>query len=164
MDLKDWYPDTWMEFACMIVSDGMGFMARTLPQILELHTKLASRAAAHLALVMDNLKRTTWLAGALLDPCASEAQAAAVTLERHLIAIAHAHQTPFVTCLTTDIRYMQQLHLLATADPPHLLWQSQGAHKDLFVFLALRLLTKSSTVSAHMPGGSGIVRGREACT
>ena len=137
---RSWEPSTWVELAALLVYDDVVLAAHVLPRVLELHTNLASRGTAHLALVMENITRTTWLAGAMLHHDAEKAQTAANALHLHLLSTSPARRSAFETSITVNDTYMANLQAFATAVPQVCLWQGAGAYKDLFRFLALRFL------------------------
>ena len=107
---------------------------------MALHSSMVARSVAHLALLEDNIFRTTWLAGELLAQDAEAAQASANMLQRHLLRTAPARLSSFDQALVRNETYMENLQAFATATPAVCLWQNHGAYKPLFRFLALRFL------------------------
>ena len=138
--VKGWAPSTWVELATLLVYDDTVLAAAALPDVMELHSRLVARTVSHLALLEDNILRTTWLAGAVLSPDAAAAQASANKLERQLLTTAPARRTAFEQVQVGNVTYMGNLRAFASASPAVCLWQNHGAYKPLFRFLALRFL------------------------
>ena len=140
LGVKGWDPCTWVELAVLLVYDDTELAQGALPEIMEFHSRLVARTVSHLALLEDNIHRTTWRAGGLLAPDATAAQASANALERQLLTTARARLTAFEQVLVGNGTYMENLRAFASASPAVCLWQNHGAYKPLFRFLALRFL------------------------
>ena len=140
MTAKRWNPKSWIELAVLLVYDDARTAQRELVHGMELHTKLSTRGAAHLALVMQNVHRTHWVAAAVLDSDHLKAQAAASALLHILDTTAPQRQSQFEKSLSTNDMYMQNLHDMATCTPALCLWKGHGRFGPLFNFLSLRFL------------------------
>ena len=100
---------------------------------------MVMKAVGHMALIQDNVSRTSWLAASLLSPDPGVAQAAALNLHRHLLSIAPARRTAFEQAMAENDTYMANMMAFATG-PAVCIWQNHGAYKPLFRFLAVRFL------------------------
>ena len=146
MYAKGWRPSTWVELATYLVYNDPLLVAPALEQVMRLHEKLVSTAVSHLALIEDNVFRTTWLTATLLSSDAATAQAGAQTLLRQLLTVAPGRQSSFERSVSDNVTLMANLQAFANVTPATCLWKNHGAYKPLFRFLALRFLLSPDQV------------------
>ena len=163
---RGWDPTTWVEAATLIEFGDADLARAAMTSVNRLHLSLAATATSLLALLIDNIQRTSWPAAAVLSPDAACARAAAHTLQNHLLTTAPQRRTAFEASFASSDACMASLEAFVAANPPVCLRQSRGAYKPLFKLLAVRLFcwgpTKCLIVSGHMPDGVGFVSCRGA--
>ena len=139
--LKGWErPSTWVELAALLEYEDEALARAALPSVYALHANLVARGTSHLALVVDNVKRTSWMAGALLHEDPVRAQTAATGLLLHLDSIAPCKRTPFERHLADSEELMPDIASFANREVAVCLWQGGGAYRRVFKFLAMRFL------------------------
>ena len=74
-----------------------------LDKAMELHRKVSTAMAAHLALTAENIARSTWLSARMLSKDGSAAQAGANEFQRHLLGLREGNRTPY-----EDLSWSQQ--------------------------------------------------------
>ena len=134
---KGWAPRTWVELAADLEYGDEALAQAAMPQLQELHLRLVTRGTSHLALVVANIMRTSWLAGATLHRDPGVAQVSALRLHRHLDSVAPDKQTPFERHLAENETLRANLQDFGHREHAVCLWQGSGAYKALFQFLAL---------------------------
>ena len=157
-------PKTWVDLAVLQVVGDPGLAAERLPEALEFHRSVSDQAAAHLNLLSDNTFRTPWLAAKLLSKGETLAQAAAVSLVRHVVATKPANRTAFENHFLSQEQLWQNLEDFSKAKPPVLLWKGHGKYESIFKFLAPASfwpLTMSWMRKGSMPDGCGPASKRE---
>ena len=133
-------PTTWVDLAALLEFGDEACARAALPSVYALHGNLVARGTAHLALVVDNITRTSWMAGAVLHEDPMRAKTSAIGLLRHLDSIAPDKRTPFERHLVDSEELMSDLRAFANCEVAVCLWQGGGAYRRLFQFLALRFL------------------------
>jgi len=133
-------PTTWVELAALETLGDASLVPEHLVGLLEFHRTVASKAAAHLALISENVLRTTWQAARLLVKTPRDAQDAAKALLKHLVTTAPHKRTSFEAQLADTPTLMTELELFSKAAPPVRLWHGGGRYEQLFRFLAPRFL------------------------
>ena len=111
-----------------------------LAAVLDWHSALVARGTAHLAPVVDNIMRTSWLASATLHCDPWRAQLGALALLRQLDSVAPAKRTRFEHHLADTEELMENLRSFAHREQAVCLWPGGGAYNPLFQHLALRFL------------------------
>ena len=139
LDVAGWSPANWLELAATLEYDDEALAQAAMPEILKLHMRLTSRGTAHLALVVEDIMRTAWLAGATLHRHPARAQAAAFKLLRHLDSTAPGKRTPFEKHWADSVEFLGSLQAFA-----------HRAHTRHWVCLAKRNL--------RLPGMSALLR------
>ena len=138
---KGWArPSTWVELAALLEYEDEALARAALPSVYALHGILVARGTAHLALVVENVKRTSWMAGALLHVDPVRAQTHAARLLLHLDSIAPDKRTPFESHIADSEELMSEIEAFANREVAVCLWQGGGAYRRLFKFLAMRFL------------------------
>ena len=138
---KGWErPSTWVELAVLLEYEDEALARGALPSVYALHATLVARGTSHLALVVDNVKRTSWMAGALLHEDPVRAQASATRLLQHLDSIAPGKRTPFESHIADSEELMSEIASFANLEVAVCLWQGGGAYRRVFKFLAMRFL------------------------
>ena len=137
---KGWAPATWMHLATYLAYGDADLAVAAMPEVLKRHAVLVARGTSHLALWIQNITRSSYLASSMLSPNAVTAQAAAIEFERHVLTIAPGRRNSFERAFVENERLMANLADFAHAAVPICVWQGKGAYKRLFVFLALRFL------------------------
>ena len=137
---KGWSPDTWLGLVATLEYGDELLGNGALPHLKELHLRLVSKCTSHLALVLANVARSTWTAGAILHRDPGLARTAALELLRHLDSVAPASRSNFETHLANADNLHNELVAFANREPAVCVWQGGGAFKELFKFLALRFL------------------------
>ena len=140
LSARGWAPRTWIELAAFLVYDDDDLARDAVTPALELHARLAAVAGSHLALTIENISRSSWLAAEMLSSDAAHAQHAARLLRRHLSTLAPERLSAFEKSIVANDTHMANLSAFADATLPVCLWQGRGAYKPLFRFLALRFL------------------------
>ena len=133
-------PKTWVELAMLQVVGEQDLVAERLQEALDFHRSVSDQSAAHLNLLYDNTFRTPWLAAKLLSKDKAQAQAATVSLVRHLVTTRLANRTSFENHLFSQEHLWQNLEDFSKAEPSVLLWKGHGKYECLFKFLAARFL------------------------
>ena len=131
-------PSTWVELASLLAFQDEAVARAHLPDMWSLHSNLVAKGTAHLALVVHNIMRTSWIAGAVLHSDPPRAQAAAESLLRHLDSTAPVARTSFEKHVADNEELIACLTSFASRNPPVCVWQGGGAYKLPFQFLALR--------------------------
>ena len=139
-DLAGDRPKTWVELAVLQVVGEQDLVGERMQEALEFHNSVSSAAASHLNLLGDNTFRTPWLAAKLLNKDRVIARDAAASVLRHLDTTHPSNRTSFEERLATCADLMRNLEDFANAEPPVLLWHSNGKYESLFKFLAPRFL------------------------
>ena len=121
-------------------------LEHTLPPLVEFHTTVAGRMAAHLQLVSENLKSSLWLAGAVLSTDPAAAKEAAAELVEHLDTTPAHRRTSFENMLFDDANLWDALQDFSNVDPPTVLWGARGLFAPLYRFLAPRFLANPDHV------------------
>ena len=140
LDAQGWAPVSWIELVALLEYQDAERANTALPGLKQLHLALASKATAHLALVLANVSRSPWVLAGALSSDADKAKKAAGAFLLHLDSTAPPNRTPFERHVAENDVLRDNLTQFATRVPPVALWQGQGAFKPLFQFLALRFL------------------------
>jgi len=112
--------------------------------LLEFHRELVRPIVGHIQLVLENIKRTSWIAARLLSADAEQARAAARELRSHLLK-AGTSRTSFEQALVQDGR-MELIEHFADRETPVLLWRDSGRYSALFLWLPPRFLANDDHV------------------
>lgn len=137
---RGWTPATWLELAATLEYDDQELAQVAIADVTKLHLELTTRGTAHLSLVIENIMRTSWLAGATLQPNPVQAQTAAQELLRHLDTVAPARRSAFEQHLADTDELLEALRAFAARKVAVCLWKGQGEYRVLFQFLAMRFL------------------------
>ena len=143
---KAWAPANWVELAALMEYEDEDLARDAMPALQRLHLALASRGTSHLALVVDNIYRTPWLAASVLSPKPERAQAGAAALMRHVLSVAPGKRTAFERFVADSDLLMGQLDAFAKRPVPVRVWQGGGAYTSLFKALAVRFLVAPDEV------------------
>ena len=141
LDGRGWAPATWIDLVILLAVDDEALAAAAAPKAFEFHRLVTTRASSHLALVADNIMRTSWLAAEILSRDPDKAQRAALELIRNLATTAPALRTPFETFLFETTSLWTNLVDFAHARPSVRVRQGRGHFAEIFRFLASRFLT-----------------------
>ena len=133
-------PQTWLKAVALLEFEDEGLAEDCMSPLVQMHAKLVARGTSHLELLLHNIKRTAWLAGACLHVDAPRAQTSAQSLLLHLDTVAPDRRTPFEKHLVDSPDLWSQLQQFAHREPAVCLWQGQGAYRTLFQFVASRFL------------------------
>ena len=133
-------PETWVALAVLMEFEDEDLARGALPHVLGVHGDLVARGTAHLALVVDNIMRSSWIAGGILHKDPVVAQSSAQRLLVHLDSVAPHKRSAFETHLAGDERLMDALADFAHREDAVCVWHGHGAYKHLFRFLAVRFL------------------------
>ena len=60
-------PGTWLALATLLEFEDEVVASRALPAVAKLHGRLVAKGTAHLELLVENIMRTSWMAGAVLQ-------------------------------------------------------------------------------------------------
>lgn len=126
-----WVPRTWVELALQQILGDPDLVSDALPAALEFHRRVADKASAHLALTVENIGRSHWLAAAVVHPDPTKAQAAAARLVRHLATTAPRARNAFEEHLFGDPVLYANLVDFSTARPPVCVWQGRRQFEPL---------------------------------
>ena len=137
---RGWTPATWLDIAATLEYDDQELAQAAIADVTKLHLELTTRGTAHLSLVIENIMRTSWLAGATLQPNPVQAQTAAQELLRHLDTVAPARRSAFEQHLADTDELLEALRAFAARKVAVCLWKGQGEYRVLFQFLAMRFL------------------------
>ena len=140
LNALDHRPDTWVELAALDALGTHALLGEHLSDLLRFRQRVAIKAAAHLALLGENVLRTTWLSARLLIKKPGDAQDAAKALYKHLVTTAPQKRTSFESHIADTKALIDELDLFTKADPPVCLWHGGGRYEQLFRFLAPRFL------------------------
>ena len=137
---KQWHPQSWVQLAVLLIYDDERAAEIALPEALDFHRRVSTRAATHLQLTAANILNTQWLAQELLSRHAPKAQASARTLVRHLTTTPPTKYTPFERELVQEEQLWSELVDFSNTPRALLLWRGRGRFANLFRFLASRFL------------------------
>ena len=138
LEEKSWSPRTWVELVVLVIcGEAAGDRLR---EALDFHRLVADKASCHLSLTQDNIYGTPWLAARLLSSSASDAQASARALVRHIAKTPSANRTLFEAHLFETTELWTELEAFAHARPAVPVWKGRRRFENLFRFLAPRFL------------------------
>ena len=116
-------------------------MDEKMPILTDFHKKISGLMAAHLSLVRENVRDSTWLAGAILSKNAADAREAAIALVEHIGKTPARHRTSFEKVIFSDRPLWANLRDFSAREPPTVVWGAKGTFAPLYRFLAPRYLS-----------------------
>jgi hypothetical protein len=140
---------TWVEVVMEYALDDPAYAQLKIDRkadLFEFHRKIATRAATHLQMNLDNMARFSWLLGGMVSTDAVKARQSAREARHYLLNMTPANTNELATYLNSDNTLLCELGLFCESEPAQLLWRGRAKYKTLFVFVASRFLASPDHV------------------